>query len=184
MKIIRVTKRLLLFVILGLAVPGAFGAGTEITKVDATPDGDGVRINIELTSPARPLMRLADNPSRLILLFQNVSSPSLPHHVMVNRGGVSEIRTMGSDSAPVGTTIIVGLDSVRSFGITPSGNRLVVSILPNSVSSDTDFNSPSTTPSANRPAPEMSSDATSANQRIRDRPVYRGRIDALEIGNR
>src|SRR5580692_11729919 len=91
MKIIRVTKRLLLFVILGLAVPGAFGAGTEITKVDATPDGDGVRINIELTSPARPLMRLADNPSRLILLFQNVSSPNLPRRLQINLGGVSEI---------------------------------------------------------------------------------------------
>src|SRR5438477_12519763 len=98
MKIIRVTKRLLLFVIVGLAVPSAF-AGTEITKVDAVPDGDAVRINIELTSPARPLMRLADNPSRLVLLFQNVSSPNLPRHITVNHGGVSEIRTMGSDSA-------------------------------------------------------------------------------------
>jgi hypothetical protein len=166
MKIIRVTRRLLLFFIVGLAVPRAFAAGTEITKVDAVPDGDAVRIDIELTSPARPLMRLADKPSRLILLFQNVSSPNLPRHVTVNHGGVSEIRTMGSDSAPIGTTIIVGLDSVRSFGIAPSGNRLVVSILPNSVSSDTELESPPEIPSTNRLAPDSSRDATNAKNMI------------------
>ena len=46
MNIIRVTKRFLLFVIVGIAVPGAFGAGTEITRLGAVSDGDTVRITI------------------------------------------------------------------------------------------------------------------------------------------
>jgi AMIN domain len=166
MRIIRVTNCLLLLVIVGIAVPGAFGAGAEITNVDVVPDGDTVRINIELTSPVRPLMRLADSPSRLILLFQNVSSPNLPRRLQVNLGGVSEIRTIGSDSAQAGSTIIVGMDSARPFGIEPSGNTLVVRIFPHFGSANTDVKSSLATPSANHLALDTSRDATSATKMI------------------
>jgi hypothetical protein len=153
---------LLLFVIFVIA-PRAFGARSEITNVDAVPHGDTVRINIELTSPARPLMRLADSPSRLILLFQNVSSPNLPRRLQINLGGVSEIRTVGSDSAQAGSTIIVGMDSARPFEIEPSGNTLVVRIFSHFVSANTDVQRSPATPWANRLPPDSSRDDTSAN---------------------
>jgi hypothetical protein len=134
--------------------------------VAAVPDGDAVRINIVLTSPARPLIKLADNPSRLILLFQNVSSPSLPRRVPVNFGGVNEIRTIGSDSPQAGSTIIVGMESARPFGIAPSGNRLVVSVLPNSDSAGAVFKNSPATPSASRAALDTSTRPAGANMMI------------------
>jgi hypothetical protein len=161
MNTMRTTPRLLLLAILSIAAQRALGATTEITRVDPISDGETVRINIELTSAARPLIRLADSPSRLILLFLHVTSANLPRRMVVNRGGVTDIRTMLSESAPVGTTIIVGMDSARPFGIQTLEKSLVVSILPHPASGETGFkNSPSPS-SGNRAAAETHTDTAS-----------------------
>jgi len=132
MKILRVTKRLLLFVILGLAVPGAFGAGTEITRLDAVPDGDALRIEIDLTSPANPIVHSAGETGLLVLDFPNVAPHSTSRRIMVNHAGIGGVHLAMHSSAPLDTWLVVGVDSVRPLDIETDRNKVVVRILPHS----------------------------------------------------
>src|SRR4051794_37570423 len=130
MNIIRTTQNIFVLVMMNVAIPCAFCAATEITNVDAVSDGDTVRIGIALTSPVKPIIHAVDKPSRLIIDFPDVSLQNPAREIIVNHAGVNGVRAAMNRIAPQGARIVVGIDSVRPFGLEVSGNRLVVSILP------------------------------------------------------
>jgi hypothetical protein len=119
-----------LLFIMSIVAPGAFGAGTEITAVDAVADGATVRIDIELTAPVRPAIRAAGQPSRLILDFPQVVLRSPLEKITVDQAGVGEVMATTINGSSIGTRIVVGLDSIRPFGLETSSDKLVLRILP------------------------------------------------------
>ena len=130
MNIIRTTKRILLLVMMSVAAPAAFGAGTEITRVDAKADGNTVRIEIELTAPVKPTVHMAGQMGLLVLDFPNVALQTQSRRIMINHAGVGEIHAAVHSAVPLDTWIVVRIDSSRPYGIETDGNKLVLRILP------------------------------------------------------
>lgn len=127
----RHTKQLLfLIVIMCISAARAFGAAAEIKSLNAVSEGDTVHIDIELTSPVKPIVRTVGEPSRLIIDFPNVSLDGEPREIVVNQAGVKEVSLGMSHGTPVSSQIVVRIDAPRPFGIETSGNRFELSILP------------------------------------------------------
>ncbi len=108
----------------------AFGMGTEITSVRAVSEENEVRIEVELTAPVTPTIKATGNPCRFILDFPDVSLKEQPQPIPVNKDGVSEVRVGLNHGNPLGVRLVVGIDTVRPFGIETSGNKFVLRILP------------------------------------------------------
>jgi hypothetical protein len=130
MNILPTTQRFLLFGILSAAVPSAFGAGTEITTMNAAADGDTVRIEIGLTSPVKPIIHMAGQMGLLVLDFPDVALQTQSRRIMINRAGVREVHAAVHSAVPLDTWIVVRIDSARPFGIDTAENKLVLRILP------------------------------------------------------
>ena len=91
-----------------------------------------MRYTLRSNSPTklpRP-SRSSSNPCRFIIDFPNVSFKEQPRTLPVNKNGVNEVRVSVNNGNPPGTRLVVGIDSVRPFGIETSGNKFVLSILP------------------------------------------------------
>jgi len=163
-----ITPRILLALIMSMAAPCAFGAGTEITNLNVVSDGDRVRIAVELTAPVKPTVRFLDKPGRLLIEFPNVSLEAKTHHFAVNHDGVSEVVAVArpNPDAPVATRIIVWLDGVRPLGMETSGNRLILTLLPHPLQTGT--TSPKSPPVIGKSdrLPESSTDANVARNTI------------------
>ncbi len=130
MNILPTTQRFLLLGILGIAIPSAFGAGSEITTMNAAADGDAVRIEIGLTSPVKPIIHIDGQMGLLVLDFPNVALQTQSRRIMINRAGVGEVHAAVHSAVPLDTWIVVRIDSARPFGIDATGNKLVLRILP------------------------------------------------------
>ena len=150
MNFIRTTQFFLMLAITSVVVPDAFGAGTEITKLDAVADGDTVRVEIELTSASKPIVHSAPQMGLLVLDFPNVGLQAPSQRIAVNRAGVGDVHGAVHSAVPLDTWIVVRMDSDRSFGIETAGNSLVVNIHPVAVLSTTDFKNSPANPSSNR----------------------------------
>ena len=130
MNILPTTRRFLLLGILSVAVPSAFGAGAEITTMNAAADGDAVRIEIGLTSPVKPIVHMAGQMGLLVLDFPNVALQTQSRRIMINHAGVGEVHAAVHSAVPLDTWIVVRIDSARPFGIDTAENKLVLRILP------------------------------------------------------
>ena len=127
----RPVKQLLLLIwIMSISAASAFGSAAEIKSVNAIPEGDTVRIDIELTSPVKPIVRTVGEPSRLIIEFPNVSLGGESREIVVNHAGVKEVSLGMSHGSPVSSRIVVGIDAPRPYGVDASGDKVDVSILP------------------------------------------------------
>src|SRR5579862_5041993 len=130
MKMINLSNRIILLAIVCIIVRCAFGAETEITRLSAVSDGEAVRITIELTSPVKPVFWALDEPSRLIFDFPNVALETQIRRVPVNHSGVGEVRAEMIHGTIFGARISVDTDRLPRFGMTNSGNTVVLTILP------------------------------------------------------
>src|SRR3954467_14273993 len=90
MNIIGFTKRMFLLLVVSVGAPGAFGAGSEITTLNAAADGETVRIEIGLTSPVKPTVHMAGQMGLLVLDFPNVALQAQSRRIVINQAGVSE----------------------------------------------------------------------------------------------
>ena len=115
MNIMRTTLRFLLLALTSVAAPSAFGAGSEITSLDAVADGEAVRLDIELTSPIKPIVHASGQMGLLVLDFPNVGLQASTRRVMINRGGVGDVHAAVHSVAPLDTWIVVRVDSVRQL---------------------------------------------------------------------
>jgi hypothetical protein len=139
----RHTKQLLLLIwVMSIPAACAFGAAAKIKSVSAVPDGDAVHIDIDLTSPVKPIVRIVGEPSRLIIDFPDVSLDEEQREIIVNHAGVREVSLAMSHDTSVSARIVVGIDAPRPFGIETSGNKLEVSILPHPVATATNAKKP------------------------------------------
>src|SRR5580692_11244622 len=121
----RHTKQLLLLIwVMSIPAACAFGAAAKIKSVSAAPDGDAVHIDIDLTSPVKPIVRIVGEPSRLIIDFPDVSLDEEQREIIVNHTGVREVSLAMSHDTSVSARIVVGIDAPRPFGIETSGNKL------------------------------------------------------------
>ena len=130
MKIINLSKRVVLLVIVGIVVPCAFGAETEITRLGVASDGDAVRITIELSSPVKPNFWALDQPSRLIFDSPNVALETQTRRIPVNHFGVGEVRAEMIHGTQFGARISIDTDRLPRFGMKTQGNTVVLTILP------------------------------------------------------
>jgi len=160
MKNISTTNRMLLLAMMSLAVPGAFGAGTEITNLDAASDGDVVRVRIDLTAPVKPVVRPVDRAGRLILDFPDVSLriKVKQHDIVVNENGISEVFAKMNEDPLLSSRIIVWLDSVRPYEIETSANGLTVTIFRHPQGAHE--TKPGVIPADNHPIPESANART------------------------
>jgi hypothetical protein len=126
----RTTQRFLLLVVMSIAAPSAFAAGSEITAINAVADGNKVRVDIGLTSPVKPIVHMAGQMGLLVLDFPNVDLQTQSRRIMVNQDGVGDVHAAIHSAAPLDTWVVVRIDSDRPYGIETAGNKLVLSIFP------------------------------------------------------
>jgi hypothetical protein len=130
MRMNRELQRYLMLATMSAFAASAFGSAAEVKHVDAVPAGNLVRIEVDLTAPVTPIIKAVSDPCRLIIDFPSVSFSEHSQRISVNSNGVAEIRVGPIQAAPSSTRIVVGIDSVRPYGIETSGNKFVLSILP------------------------------------------------------
>ena len=127
-------KRIVLSALLLIAVSGssvnALGVGGTVKSVHVVPNGNEVRIEVELTAPATPLVKELANPNRLIVDFPKSAVGDQSQLLKLYRSGVFEIHVSAKASDPSNTRIVAGIDSARQYTVHAFGNKVVVSILP------------------------------------------------------
>ena len=146
MKIVKLSKRISLLVIVGILVPCAWGAETEITRLGAASDGDAVRITIDLTSPIKPSFRALEKPSRLIFDFPNVALETKIRRIPVNHSGVAEVRAEMISGTRFGVRISIDTDRLHRFAMRTSGNTVVLTISPQPWEKNAGLKAPITSP--------------------------------------
>ena len=146
MKIVKLAKCLSLFVIVGILMPCARGAETEITRLGAVSDGDAVRITIDLTSPVKPSFWALENPSRLIFDFPNVALETQIRRIAINRSGVAEVRAEMISGTRFGARISIDTDRLHRFAMRTSGNTVVLTISPQPWEKNAGLKAPFTSP--------------------------------------
>ncbi len=128
MKLVKTSKHIFWLVIMSVVAPCAFGAGAEITSLDAVSDGDVVRITIGATSPVTPRFWALDKPSRLIFDFPRVAFANQVQRISVNHAGVGEVRMEMNHGASPGARLSVDTDRLPRFAIKAVGNRVMLTI--------------------------------------------------------
>jgi AMIN domain len=119
-----------LVLLIAAAAPVAFSMPAEINKISAVPDGQKVRIEVNLTSPLTPKVTTAVHPARLIFDFPNALVDGPSHWLAVHANGVRQVRIGMPVADPPVTRVVVDLDSLRPFGVETSDNKVVLEILP------------------------------------------------------
>src|SRR6267154_818595 len=88
-------KRIILGALPLIAMSGSYASATDfgatLKAVHVVPNGNEVRIEVELTAPAKPLVRELANPSRLIVDFPSSSVGDQSRCLKLYRSGVYEI---------------------------------------------------------------------------------------------
>ena len=128
MNMVKTTTRILLLAMLAAAAPACFAAGPKITSLDVAPDGDTVRINVELTSPVTPSFFAIDDPCRLYFEFPHATLEHPAQKITVHHAGVDEIHVEPNHGGPSGTRIWFAADQLPRFGIKALGTRVVLTI--------------------------------------------------------
>ena len=109
---------------------GQGGFAEEVKRIDAAAHGDAIRVDVELSGPVDPVVRVLANPSRLVVDLPNVVFKKAANQLLVNKNGVSEISIRSSVGASHSTRLTVGIDAARPYSISTSGNNVELSILP------------------------------------------------------
>ncbi len=122
--------RYLLLIAMSASATSTFAIQSEVKTVYAVPEGNEVRIEVELSEPVKPIISVVGNPSQMIIEFPNASFYEQSQHLTLNMNGVGEVCVSPSPAHRSSTRVVIGLDSARPYAIESSGNRFVLSILP------------------------------------------------------
>src|SRR5258708_13633332 len=120
----------LLTIAIGGLSASAFGAGATMKSVHVVPQGNEVRVEVELTAPAAPIVREVAKPRRMIIDFPKSSVGDQSRLLNLHRNGVHEISVGTRAGNPSNARIVVRIDSARPYGIQAVGNTIVLTILP------------------------------------------------------
>ena len=127
---------LLLFVSLdGFVVPSSgqgFGSRRRrrIERVRVVPNGDKLKIEVQLSGTVSPRVLIANNPDRLVLELPNTNAKARQQHIEVNQQGVKDLRIGLTSSTPMITRLVVDLDCAHPYGLSTEGNTIALTVLP------------------------------------------------------
>jgi hypothetical protein len=119
----------LLLIAMSGSTASAFNVGAKVKSVHVVSEGEEVRIEVELTAPATPIIKELGNPSRMVIDFPDAFIGNQAQRLKLYRSGVYEIQVGARMSNASNARIVVGIDSALPYGIQALGNTLVLSIL-------------------------------------------------------
>ena len=102
----------------------------SVLDFTAAPQGHDVRVDILLSAAAKPLVTTAKHPDRLIIDLKNTLPGSKRSAVVVNSGGVREIRVGLNSANPAVTRVVVDLEQAQPYVVNSDGNLIIVIISP------------------------------------------------------
>ncbi|HST11173.1 MAG TPA: AMIN domain-containing protein [Terriglobales bacterium] len=112
----------------------AKNVGTEapasIELVRVVPNGDKLRIEVQLTGVVNPRVLIAANPARLVLELPNTNARARQQHIAVNQQGVKDLRIGLTSADPMITRVVVDLDCAHPYGLSTEGNTIALTVLP------------------------------------------------------
>ena len=163
-------RRNLLLIAIGASATNPCAKEAEVKSVYVAPEGNEVRIDVELSPPVNPTISVLRNPHRLIIEFPAPLRRST--HLSIHRNGVRDFLAESDPANPAKTRIVVEIDSPRPYGSQPVGSKFALSILPHpgrealeaAMAPSSTTNATPPRPSADRSSP---ADATKAQDQTR-----------------
>jgi AMIN domain len=99
-----------------------------VQKVTSARDGHDVRVEITLSSPVKPSVESAENPSRIVLDFPETTFGSDTRNVPIHSSGVLRVRTGQHSASPLMTRVVVDLDQSHPYVVNAEGNRIILTV--------------------------------------------------------
>lgn len=110
----------------------ASAQSATLRKLKIIRSGDGIKLEITVTSAITPQVTVAKNPQRIVLDLPGTVT-NLRRRVAVNRDGILRV-VWGLNSAnPPVTRVVVDLDHEHPYLLTTSGNSIVLMVHPTTV---------------------------------------------------
>jgi AMIN domain len=120
-------------VLLLTAVASAQTAGDDPAKIrtiDVIRQGDGVRIEVTLTTPVNPNVIVATSPDRLVLDLPGTVSSAKQRQIAVHKSGVKRLRVGLHSTDPPDTRVVLDLTSAHGYALTTKANTIVLTVSP------------------------------------------------------
>src|SRR5579871_2913418 len=103
-------------------------APVMVQKVSTTREGTNLRVEIVLSSPVKPTVETAANPSRILLDLPDTACNSDAKNVPVHMNGVRQVRTAQHSTTPFITRVVLDLDRVHPYVVTTEGNKIILKV--------------------------------------------------------
>src|SRR5215475_4443308 len=105
-------------------------SAASIERVRVVPNGDKLKIEVQLTGTVSPRVLIANNPDRLVLELPNTNAKARQQHIPVNQQGVKGLRIGLTSASPMITRLVVDLDCAHPYGLSTEGNTIALTVLP------------------------------------------------------
>jgi AMIN domain len=109
---------------------GSHGPAASIELVRVVPNGDKLKIEVQLTGVVSPRVLIANNPDRLVLELPNTNAKARQQRIAVNQQGVKDLRIGLTSADPMITRLVVDLDCAHPYGLSTEGNTIALTVLP------------------------------------------------------
>ncbi|MFZ0938011.1 MAG: AMIN domain-containing protein [Candidatus Sulfotelmatobacter sp.] len=120
-----------------------------IRKVKVVRFGDKIKLEIVLTDPVNPVVKIATNPDRLVLDLPATLATASQQHIVINRKGIKQVRIGLNSANPPITRAVVDLESFHPYKLSCVGNTVTLIVLDPGVA-DRSPHSVAALPAANR----------------------------------
>ncbi|KAA6463171.1 AMIN domain-containing protein [Acidobacteria bacterium AB60] len=120
----------LLLLAVSASAASASSMDPEIKTIYVAPEGNEVRIEANLTSPAKPVITVEGNPPQLVIKFPEVSFAQHSEYLSINRNGVKDVHAESDPDHPATTRIVAEIGANHPYAVKSAGNKFVLSILP------------------------------------------------------
>jgi AMIN domain-containing protein len=99
-----------------------------VQRVTSARDGRDLRVEITLSSPVKPSVETAENPSRIVLDFPETSFNADTRNVPIHSNGVLRVRTGQHSATPLVTRVVVDLDQEHPYVVNAEGSRIILTV--------------------------------------------------------
>ncbi|HEY1263154.1 MAG TPA: AMIN domain-containing protein [Terriglobales bacterium] len=99
-------------------------APATLRGVKVIPTGDGIQVDVSLSTHVQPSVSTASNPDRLILDFPNTTAAARQERIAVNSGGIRGVRYGLNSSRPPVTRVVVDLATSHFYDIKRNGTTV------------------------------------------------------------
>jgi len=103
-------------------------APVTVQQVSTTREGTNLRVEIALSSPVKPTVETATNPSRILLDFPDTVCNRDAKNIPVHMNGVRQVRTAQHSTTPFITRVVLDLDQVHPYVVTAEGNKIILTV--------------------------------------------------------